>query len=250
MKKIPPVKELYKKYSKNSLNKNSSFFDESWFSRLIGRRISIYFTWIFLHIGITPNQASFIALATGLVGAALIAVPKMSYLMAGSLIFLLYLILDSSDGEIARITDNKSKIGAYFDNLLHIFLYAALFTSIGINIYLRTNDTFYLLLGTLAALLFSLASLVHYLDPIREELSYAEMRKDEGKILRYGTNLYNLLTGDIEIAIFLLIFGGLQYLEVISVDFFKLILVINSTLLFAGGIVFNLLSKFRRKSNS
>ncbi len=245
MKKIPSIKILYKKYSKNKLQVNTAFSDENWYSRFFGRRISIFFTWIFLHLGLTPNMITFICLILGIVGSFLIAVPKVHYLLAGSILFQLYMILDSSDGEVARITNQKSLLGSYLDKLIHIFIYTALYVALGLNIYIRTGNLSYVLLGILVSLVMSLASTIHYLDPLLTRMPYLESRNIQGTIVYFAVNIYNLLTGDIEIVLFLSIAALLQYLDILNFDFFKAILFLNLIMITFGGIFISLILKIK-----
>ncbi len=135
--KISSPKELYKRYSKNYLTKKGPEVDELWYSRLIGRRISIYFTWIFLHSNITPNQITLLSLLSGLVGCVFVAIPKLSTFLIGFLFFHLYIILDSSDGEVARIRKMQSPLGKYLDRIFHVFIYLFLYSGMAFNIYFQ-----------------------------------------------------------------------------------------------------------------
>ncbi len=240
MKKVPPVKEIYNRASKNVLQKNTIFTEEIWHARLIGRKLATYFTWLFLHTNITPNTVTIIAMIIGATACLVIAVPKLTTLIIGVFMFELHLVLDSSDGELARFKKKFSLLGNYLDTLGHMLIYSCLYSGLGINIYLRTNNLFFLILGFLTAITYFLASSVHHLDPLREGKTYLEYRKGERKIVFLGINTYNVLTEDLNIVFALGIFGTFQYLGIIKVDIFAIILIMNSILLLSGGILFNL----------
>jgi L-glutamine-phosphate cytidylyltransferase len=240
---IPSIKELYEKYSKNNLIKSGENVDELWYSRLIGRKVSIILSWLFLHTNITPNQISVLSLLSALVGCILLSIPNIYYLIFCVVFFHLYIYLDSSDGEVARIKNQRSKLGAYLDQIFHVLIYAFLYSSLGINIFLRTGNINYLLLGIIVSLLMSVASLIYYQDPLIRELGYEEYKKSENSIVKFITGIYNLLTGDIEMSIIIFVVAPFQYLKVINVDIFLTVLIINFILILFGGICYNLIRK-------
>jgi phosphatidylglycerophosphate synthase len=245
-KTIPPVKELYQQVSKNVLNPNTSFTSELWYSRIFGRKVSIYFTWVFLKLGINePNHVTLISLIPALFGSAFLAIPSIWNTIVGFLIFNLYIFIDSSDGEIARYTNKKSEFGRYLDGILHIFIYAGLYIALGANIYLRNFDSLWLLLGIFTAFLFTAASFIHHTYPLQKKKSYFELRKKDSALIYYGINVYNFLTGDLEIFLFLFLFAPLQYLGIIELDLFKIILLLNAFLILFGGILYNVYKKFK-----
>lgn len=244
MKKVPSVKEIYNKASKNVLNPNTVFTEEIWHARLFGRKAATYFTWIFLHTNIKPNTVTIIAMALGAMGSLVFAYPSIVALLVGLVLFELYLILDSTDGELARFKKQFSSLGNYFDTIGHIVIYSCLYSAMGINVYLRTGKIFFLFLGLITSLLYAIASVVHHLDPLLKEKTYLESRKGESKTLFIGKNIYNFLTEDLNIVFSIVVFGFFQYLNVIKLDIIAIILVMNFLLLFGGGIIFNLAKKF------
>jgi len=241
---IPNLKTLYKTYSKNFLVKKGPNVDELWYSRIIGRKISIYFTWMFLHTKINPNQITLISLLFGFISAFLIAIPNIVSLLLGVFVFQLYIILDSSDGEIARITNQCSILGKYLDKILHVGVYSFLYVGLGVNIYLRTLDLRGIIIGLTTSLLLSISSMVFFLDPLLSKMSYAEIKKNDSKYINFANFIYNLITGDIEIVLLLGLIAPLLYKDIIKIDVFLLILIVNSCLLFCGGIFFSVLRKF------
>lgn len=245
MKKIPSVAKLYVKYSKNNLQENTAFFDEMWYSRYVGRKVSIYFTWAFLKLGLGPNVATFSSLIVGLVGAFLLAIPGLGNLLAGSLLFQLYIILDSSDGELARIKKIKNKFGPYMDRLVHVFMYIFLYIALGVNLMLKTGSLSYLILGLVGALLMLVAIMINYIDPVVNSNTYKEYRGDESRLISYTRNIYNFVTGDVEIVIVLTILAPLTYSGITTIDFYYWILIINIILVSFGGILYSLYGKYK-----
>jgi phosphatidylglycerophosphate synthase len=240
---VPSVAVLYKKISKNKLHKNTSFTYELWYSRLIGRRLSIYFTWAFLHTNITPNWITFLSLFPAVIGVLIMAIPTWQAMVIGFLVFNLYIIIDSSDGEVARYRKQTSSFGHYLDGILHIFIYSALYLSLGLNIFYRGGSIWWPVLGILTAWLFTVASFIHHTYPEFNQKNYMELRSKDNGIIYYAINVYNFLRQDLNIYLFLFLMAPLQYAGIISVDLFKIILLGNAILYAAGGIVFDLSKK-------
>ena len=215
-----------------------------WYSRIFGRKVSIYFTWVFLKLGINePNYVTLISFIPALIGTVFLAFPSIWHVTLGFLIFNLYIFIDSSDGEIARFTGKKSLFGNYLDGILHIFIYSALYLALGMNIYLRTNNFWWLFLGSLTALFYIMASFIHHTDPNLRNSSYLELRKKDSSLIYYGVNLYNFLSGDLNIFLFLFLFSPLQFMGIIKIDLFQIVLILNGFLIFFGGILYNVFKK-------
>src|SRR4030042_2567449 len=243
MNKVPSVEELYKKISKNVLTPNTAFTYELWYSRLIGRRLSIYFTWLFLHTNLSPNNVTLIHTIFSLGGSALLAIPNKTALLVGALFFNLYLILDSTDGEMARYKKQTSALGGYLDTLSHIAIYGTLYLALGVNFYLRTGNVWAVSMGTATAFFFAFASAVHHLDPLLNKMSYLKMRERENKLIFISTNIYQFVTEDLTIVAYILIFGLLGYPKILGYDPYTLFLYLNLFAIVFGGILFNIVKK-------
>ena len=245
MAKIPPVNKLYKTISKNSLKPNSVMQGgEIWHARYIGRKISIYFTWFFLHTNISPNAITLLSMFLGITACFLLSIPKLPALFTSFVMFELSLILDSTDGEVARHKKQYSILGDYIDTIAHILIYITLFISLGINILYRTGNVFYLILGISTALVFTLGAIIHHIDPILKKSDYLKHRSKDSKLLFHSVSVYNFLIEDLNIVFAVVIFGALQYLNLLNLDIFKIVLWLNFVLIFFGGVVFNLTRKF------
>ena len=82
---------------------------------------------------ITPNQVTLFTLVVAWAGAALIAVGTVEAINWGAGLFVFARFLDHFDGELARQTGRKSKIGYYLDYLSGAGSYSALFLCMGIG---------------------------------------------------------------------------------------------------------------------
>ncbi|MGE3179968.1 MAG: CDP-alcohol phosphatidyltransferase family protein [Vicinamibacterales bacterium] len=79
-------------------------------------------------VGLSPNAVSVLAGVVGAIGGALVAWPRLAWL--GVLGLVLHGIIDSADGQLARMTGRTSELGRILDGVAgyvtHVALYLAL----------------------------------------------------------------------------------------------------------------------------
>lgn len=122
-----------------------------WFEKNFYRRFSIYFTKLFILMGISANTTTLLSLLSALVGGLfLIFADSIFYFFISSLFLILYLILDRADGEISRYTKTSSKFGEHFDLYVGVFVHAYLIGAISLGAYLELKHPFVLGFGYLA----------------------------------------------------------------------------------------------------
>lgn len=119
-----------------------------WITCSIDRKISIYFTRLFLKLGFSANAVTGISFLFGLWGVVMFF---FGYYILGFLCFELFYILDCSDGEIARYNKSSGSKGLFLERMAHIILEPLLFMSVAFNIYLATNNVASLIFGFLSA---------------------------------------------------------------------------------------------------
>ncbi|WP_182876969.1 CDP-alcohol phosphatidyltransferase family protein [Microbispora sp. H10670] len=124
---------------------------EHWAGLLYMRRLSIYATWLLAKTPITPNQVTGLMILCGVAAGAVLALPGLWAALAAALLIQVYLLLDCSDGELARWTGRTSITGVYLDRVGHYFAEAALLIGLGF----RASETlpdWYTVMGVAAAL--------------------------------------------------------------------------------------------------
>ena len=84
--------------------------------------------------GIAPNHLTTVRLAGGLAAAAAFAVGSAAWDYAGSVLFVLALLLDRADGELARLGGKTSAWGHRYDLIADSVSNAAAFIGIGIGL--------------------------------------------------------------------------------------------------------------------
>lgn len=86
--------------------------------RYVMPRISVRVTqWILNHAPtVTPNQLTVVSGVFGLVAGALLLIPTgIAPAVAAFLVYQLHILFDYVDGELARVKDMASPLGAYYD---------------------------------------------------------------------------------------------------------------------------------------
>ncbi|GAA0959085.1 CDP-alcohol phosphatidyltransferase family protein [Actinocorallia libanotica] len=108
--------------------------EEHWAGRLYARSLSPFLTWISLRVGLSPNQLTYLMILSGLgAGVAFAWGTGLVSAIVGAFLVQLYLVLDCTDGEVARITGRTSITGVYLDRLGHYFSEVAVVIGLGLR---------------------------------------------------------------------------------------------------------------------
>lgn len=106
---------------------------EHWAGRLYMRRVSPYATLLLVRTGLSANAVTGLMIVVGLAGAAVICAPGLAGAIGGALLIQAYLLLDCSDGEVARWRATTSMTGVYLDRLGHYLVEAAVLVALGVR---------------------------------------------------------------------------------------------------------------------
>lgn len=107
--------------------------EEHWAGRAYGRHASPYFTWLFVRLGVTPNQVTVVMVVCGVLAGVVLAFGGLWSAVLAAVLIQLYLILDCSDGEVARYTGRTSIAGVYLDRIGHYLSELALLIGLGMR---------------------------------------------------------------------------------------------------------------------
>lgn len=124
---------------------------EHWAGVLYMRRISIHVTWLLTKTSVTPNQLTWVMTVAGVAAGVVLALPGLWAALAAAVLIQIYLLLDCSDGELARWTGKTSLTGVYLDRVGAYFAEAALLVGLGWRASAVLPD-WYTVLGLAAAL--------------------------------------------------------------------------------------------------
>lgn len=139
---------------------------ENWYGKRVSRKVSIYFTWIFLKLGLTPNQVTLLHILSGVSGALLLLRDDIISIVAAVVLLQLWLIFDCSDGEVARYTKKYSDKGIYLDYLGHYLFNPFIFLPMAVIFYREYTFSWAMLLGALLLLASIFKRLVSDLEVI------------------------------------------------------------------------------------
>ncbi len=120
--------------------------------KLIFRKMSIFVTILFLKLGITANQATFLSLIASLASLYFLTLNSRTALITAASLIFTYYILDHVDGELARyaIKTGQSKPnlkGHYFDVLIHRYSSNLMVFFMSLSIYKQYGYSWAVLLG-------------------------------------------------------------------------------------------------------
>lgn len=106
---------------------------EHWAGRLYGRRVSIYLTRVLLPTRISPDGVTWLFIASGVIAVGLQIIPALWAALLVALFIQAQLILDCSDGEVARWRKQTGASGVYLDRIGHYVTDAGLVAALGMR---------------------------------------------------------------------------------------------------------------------
>jgi len=169
-----------------------------WFSS----KFSVYFSYFFINIGLSADRVTNLFLLAGVVGAIYVKYPVISYLL-----WRLHIILDMSDGDIARFNQTYSIRGKYWDALNHSIINPAYCFFIGLNFYNKYDDVLYLYLS--ASMMFAQSFILNSKYFIEADHSEIRFRLSSNMILTRVKNIIVDMAG----------MEGLLLILVLSADY-------------------------------
>lgn len=105
---------------------------DTWLDRVLHRRLSRPVSHLAVRLGLTPNQVSVASLVAGLAAAWVVAGATPGGALGGMALYLIAVVLDHADGEVARLTRRTSPVGAWLDVLVDMTVLAAMVAGMGL----------------------------------------------------------------------------------------------------------------------
>ena len=112
--------------------------------------LALPITKILVPTKITPNQITFISTVMGLVSGALFIFGGFTNRLIGSILIYLSMVVDATDGKVARLRGISSSFGGVFDEWCDRLREYALFLGITIGTYLENGKVATLIVGFIA----------------------------------------------------------------------------------------------------
>jgi phosphatidylglycerophosphate synthase len=106
---------------------------EHWSGALYIRHLSIYATRALLPTGISPNGVTWLMIVVGVLGALATPLPGLVGPVIVALAMQVQILLDCSDGEVARWRQRFSPAGIYLDRIGHYATEAAIPAAVGLR---------------------------------------------------------------------------------------------------------------------
>ncbi len=119
-------------------------------------KLSVYFSWVFINLGLSANLVTFMFFLCGLIGAFLLFVFDPAFAVLSYILFRLHIVIDVSDGEVARFNQTYSLNGAYWDFMIHVVLYPLYFIAMSFALYSHFGNEQFLIIGMLGSMAISL----------------------------------------------------------------------------------------------
>lgn len=166
-KKIPSVREL------REMNPLKTVYDPFAY---LPDYLGFYLVKLFLYTPITPNQISFFSYLLYLLAAFFIAIDQ--YVVLALVVFQIVLILDAADGALARVKNQTSFLGEYYECTFHETAPPVLFFALGSYLYVTLSNPVYIYLG---AFILIARLIINSFGTSKQRIMYEHIRK-EGKI--------------------------------------------------------------------
>jgi phosphatidylglycerophosphate synthase len=150
---MPSIAELREATQPPSLFARNS--GEHWAGRLYVRKLSPYLTKAVIPTRLTPNALTYAMIAVGVGAAVALSVPGVPTAVLAVLLIQAQILLDCSDGELARWRQQFSPAGIYLDRIAHYVTETLFPIALGIRAdggWDEAGGT-YTLLGLIAAVL-------------------------------------------------------------------------------------------------
>jgi len=161
------------------------------------RIISFLFVKILLPFPITPNQISIAALVMGVISAVFYAFGNKEAFLIAAAFYTIYYLFDLSDGQVARLKKNGTKLGRIIDGIADYVTHLSIYIGLGIGLGNDLN-TWLLVIATLISLMAQVILFDfyrnRYLEYIIEEVNlfgddlkqfqqeYEELKSTRGKL--------------------------------------------------------------------
>lgn len=126
--------------------------EEHWAGRLYMRDVSPYVSTMFVRLGVAPNPITYLMIVCGVLAGVLLAFGGLWSAVAAALLIQVYLLLDCSDGEVARYTGRTSVAGVYLDRIGHYLAEIALLIGLGVRAQGEWSAGGWVVVGMAAAL--------------------------------------------------------------------------------------------------
>jgi len=111
------------------------FFDLSFY-----RPLAFLFVKSIYSTNLTPNQITLISMICGVLGGVAFGVGTSTAMLAAAVLLVLYDVLDCSDGQLARLKKNGTRIGRILDGVADYVVVTAVYIGMGVGFANGSDD--------------------------------------------------------------------------------------------------------------
>ena len=130
---VPVLDEASRSEAEATLFRSLGISADSRVDRIINRRCSRWLTRFLIRLPVTPNHVTLVSLALGLGAAWMLWSATPLSALAGLILYMLAVIVDHSDGEVARLTFQESAFGDRLDFVSDTMIHGALVLGMGVT---------------------------------------------------------------------------------------------------------------------
>ncbi len=105
------------------------------FDKIFTKPLGYLFTRFFIHIKWTPNMVTILSMFIGVIGGVMFYPDSFGWNLAGVLLVIWANILDSTDGQMARLTGQRSALGRILDGMSSTLWYIAIYIALCCKLY-------------------------------------------------------------------------------------------------------------------
>ncbi len=122
------------------------------YAKVVTHRLTPFLVFVCINLKLRPTQVTALSLLVGWAAAFCFTIPSPEMVLLSALLLESYYVLDSVDGQLARMTGQSSKTGAFFDILLNYLVHPLIFIGIGVGQSKLNGTPYPLLAGAVCAL--------------------------------------------------------------------------------------------------
>jgi len=135
----PSIEQIREVCQPDSIRKRKNA--EHWTGDVFTRSISPYLTRAFVHAGISANGVTVGMILCGWAAAAAFFIPGIWGPLLAAVLAMLQMLLDASDGEVARWTRKMGPRGIFLDRFAHTTTESLIPIAIGLRLTIESSDT-------------------------------------------------------------------------------------------------------------
>lgn len=125
-------------------------------ARIFSRPLSFLLTYVLINLGFTANAVSILSIIEAMIACSFLIIGG-KFLIWGIILFLLWDVLDCTDGNIARVKGTSSLVGEYMDAISGYTAPAFIYLAVGVAAFRTTSlfsqfDYWFIIIGAVASI--------------------------------------------------------------------------------------------------